>query len=205
MKKVKIIVSLITLVVASGFIVSFAIIQKTDEVIPVANYQKQMVNLFVTHGHCSTPFSGNVENLKLETNSFAALGNPMEDMNISFEINPYSFAVCRGEGLTEKIQTPGLFVSEDDEMISFRTTQVFTMGLDWYQINGKLSIKGVERDIKLFATGIRGSEEIMPSYLILEGQFNLFDWDIDYDKIVNGESVEVSTRWMHLNMKIEMC
>ena len=78
------------------------------------------------------------------------------------------------------------------------------MGVDWYQVNGKLSIKGVENDVKLFVTGIRDPKETMPSSLVLEGQLDLLDWDIDYDKIVNGKSDPHPTKWMYLNMKIEM-
>ena len=45
----------------------------------------------------------------------------------------------------------------------------------------------------------------MPSILVLEGKMNLLDWGIDYDKIVNGKSDSVPTKWMYINMKIDMC
>ena len=76
------------------------------------------------------------------------------------------------------------------------------LGIDWYQINGKMSIKGVESDVKLFATGIRNLNETTTTSLVLEGQMNLFDWGIDYDMIVNGKSEKITTKWMHLNLKI---
>ena len=125
-------------------------------------------------------------------------------MNISFEIDPNSFNVCAGDDLTARIKSPGLFIGENDEKITFRSTEVYTMGIDWYQVNGKMSIKGVEKDVKLFVTGIRDPKEVMASLLVLEGQMNLFDWGIDYDKIVNGKSDTVPTKWMYINMKIEM-
>ncbi len=81
---------------------------------------------------------------------------------------------------------------------------MYTVGLDWYQVNGQLSIRGVVKEMKIFATGIRDPKEAKPSFLVLEGQLNLFDWGIDYDKIVNGKSDPVPTTWMYLNMKINM-
>ena len=79
------------------------------------------------------------------------------------------------------------------------------MGVDWYQINGKLSIKGVEQDVKLFATGIRDPKASKASSIVLEGQFNLLDWGIDFDKIVNGKSDPLPTKWMYLNMRFGIC
>ena len=76
-------------------------------------------------------------------------------MKISFEIDPNSFNVCSGDYLTSRIKTPGLFIGENEEKITFRSTEIYTMGIDWYQVKGKLSIKGVEKNVKLFATGIR--------------------------------------------------
>ncbi len=164
----------------------------------------QTINLFVSHGHCSTPFGGLVSNLDINLNKRVDLGNPLEDMKIAFEIDPNSFNACSGEDVTNRVKTPGLFLTEKSENITFKSTQVYTMGMDWYQINGKLSIKGVERDVKLFATGIRAPQASMTHTLILEGQMNLLDWGIDYDLIVNGKSDEVPTKWMHINMKIDL-
>ena len=175
---------------------------RTIKVEKVNEHQK--VNLFVTHGHCSTPFSGTVNNLKVNTPVREDQGNPLENLVLSFEIDPNSFIVCAGEQLTERVKTPGLFINDKNEDITFRSTDVYTMGLDWYQINGKLTIKGVENDVKFFASGIRDPKKSVSDFLIVEGQFNLLDWGIDYDKIVNGKSDTVPTKWMHLNMKIEL-
>ena len=57
---------------------------------------------------------------------------------------------------------------------------------------------------KEFVSGIRSTTEIYPSFLILEGRVNLFDWGIDYDKVVTGISSTTSTKWMHFNMKIRV-
>jgi hypothetical protein len=78
------------------------------------------------------------------------------------------------------------------------------MGLDWYQINGKLSIKGVERNVKFFATGIRDPKVLNPTSIVLEGQIDLMGWGIDYDKIVHGKSEPIATKWMHLNMRFRV-
>lgn len=112
--------------------------------------------------------------------------------------------MCAGDDLTARIKTPGLFIDEYGKKITFRSTNVYTMGIDWYQVNGKMSIKGVEKDVKLFVTGIRDQKGVITRSLVLEGQMNLFDWGIDYDKIVNGKSDIVPTKWMYINMKIEM-
>lgn len=164
------------------------------------------INMFVTHGHCSTPFSGEVSNLKVDTPVGIDTGNPLENMNISFEIDPNSFKACRGDmdELTKRIKTPDVFISKSQENIIFKTTNVFVMGLDWYQINGILSIKGIEREVKFFATGMRNSYENKASVLVLQGQVDLFDWGIDYDKLVNGKSLETPTKWLYLNMKINL-
>ncbi len=167
---------------------------------------KQTINMFVTHGHCSTAFAGKLDRLTVD---FGELrndgGNPVENMKMSFEINPNTFNVCAGDELTAKIKTPGLFIGKENENITFRSTDVYTMGLDWYQVNGKLSIKGVERSVKFFVTGIRDPKESRPNAMVLEGQFDLQDWGIDYDKIVNGKPAIVPTKMVHLNMRFGLC
>ncbi|MFK8045034.1 MAG: YceI family protein [Crocinitomicaceae bacterium] len=204
MKSIKIIAALSILVTATVLILSFSLKQKSEQATQEPNPQNQMVNFFVTHGHCSTPFSGKVQNLVLIQSNRTDQGNPLENMRISFNVNPRTFVVCRGEGLTEKVRKPGLFYNEDGDVMSFRTTEVFTMGIDWYQIHGKLTIKGVERNVTLFASGIRNPNESESEYLVLEGQFNLMDWGIDYDLIVNGKSDVEPTKMMHLNTRIDL-
>lgn len=208
MNRIKFIILSLTavsaLVAVSAFTNNTPSYQKSEELIVPQNAQTQTINMFVSHGHCSLPFAGIVENLKVITTKREDLGNPLEGMKISFEVDPNSFNVCAGEELTSRIKTPGLFIGEHDEKIIFRSTKVYTMGVDWYQVNGHLSIKGVENDVTFFVTGIRNPEDSNPSALVLEGQLNLFDWGIDYDKIVNGTSDVVPTKWMHLNMKINM-
>ena len=164
----------------------------------------QIINLFVTHGHCSTPFSGKLSKLKFNAPSRVDQGNPLENLTLSFEIDPNSFNVCANDDLTMAIKTPGLFISDENENITFESSNIYTMGIDWYQINGKMTIKGVENDVKFFASGIRDSNKSNSDILSIEGQVNLLDWGIDYDKIVNGESDPVPTKWMHLNLKIEL-
>ncbi len=111
--------------------------------------------------------------------------------------------MCKSEELTAKIKTPDLFIGVQNENIKFRSTNVYTMGLNWYQVNGVMSIKGIEKEVKFFITGIRDPKETMASSLVLSGQVNLFDWGIDYDKLVNGKSSTVATKLLYLNMQIE--
>ena len=197
-------VVLIVLIVVSSFTMSTSVFQNNEGVKVVKNKEKHTINLFVTHGHCNTPFAGVVDDLKVSAPLRNDLGNPLEDMKISFEINPNSFNVCAGDDLTARIKTPGLFIGENDEKIIFKTTEVYTMGRDWYQVNGMMSIKGIEKEVTFFVTGIRDPKESRTSLLVLEGQMNLFDWGIDYDKIVNGKTDTVPTKWMYFNLKIEM-
>ena len=208
MKKIKNIVLslgvLLIIIVVSGYTKSNSDLINNESVPVIEKNQNQTINLFVTHGHCSTPFGGVVENLNVGVSHRLDFGNPLEDMEISFEINPNTFKVCAGDDLTERVKTPGLFINENEDNMIFKSTQVFTMGVDWYQVNGKLSIKGVEKEVKLFVTGIREPKDTMASSLVLEGQMNLLDWGIDYDKIVYGESNNVPTKWMYMNMKIDM-
>lgn len=208
MKKIKnIVLSVVVLVLIvafSSYTKSTTTSEKNEEIHVLENKQNQTINMFVTHGHCSTPFAGVVDNLTVSAPIRTDLGNPLEDMKISFDVDPTTFIVCAGDDLTARIKTPGLFIGEQQNKITFRTTNVFTMGVDWYQVNGVLSIKGIEKEVKLFVTGIRDPKDAMSSSLVLEGQVNLFDWGIDYDKIVSGTSDGVPTKWMHLNMKINM-
>ncbi|WP_299156819.1 YceI family protein [uncultured Tenacibaculum sp.] len=199
-KSVLVVAVLVTVFMVSGY----SKITLTDKKVETIKAANQTINMFVTHGHCSTPFAGKVNDLKVEYPTRLDLGNPLEDMVISFEVDPNSFNVCRAKELTPRIKTPGLFISEKNEKITFTSTNVYTMGLDWYQVNGKMAIKGVEKDVKLFVTGIRKPNEQIATTLVLDGQVNLFDWGIDYDLIVNGKSSEVSTKWLYLNMKIEL-
>lgn len=208
MRKIKLIAASIVLLTTIAAVYAF---RTNNTVSPIKQNgwlkelaETQTVNLFVTHGHCSLPFGGIVNDLKVITTTRKDQGNPLEDMKVSFQIDPKSFNACGGDDLTATIQTPGLFSSKNDEKIVFTSTNVYTMGVDWYQINGKMTIKGVEKEVKFFATGIRNPKETMPSFLVLEGQLDLSDWGIDYEKIVNGVSSEEPTKWMHLNMKIEM-
>ncbi len=207
MKSIRVIILtlaiLLTSIVTSGFTEEMTSYQEYEG--PTIQASKQMINMFVSHGHCSLPFAGEVSALKVVIPHREDGGNPLENMTISFEINPNTFNVCRGEDLTKKIKTPGLFTDENFDKITFESTDLYTMGLGWYQINGNLSIKGVKREVKFFATGIRGSLEQETSKLVLESQLNLYDWGIDYDKIVNGESGNQQTKWMHLNMIIDLC
>ncbi len=140
---------LATVVVGSGLTRGTTSCQETEDILKQENNQNQTINLFVTHGHCSTPFAGNVENLKVVTTERQDQGNPLEDMEISFEIDPNSFNVCASDDLTARIKTPGLFIGENDEKITFKSKEVYTVGLDWYQVNGQLSIKGVVKEMKI--------------------------------------------------------
>ena len=164
----------------------------------------QNMNLFVSHGHCSSPFAGKVENFNLQLTPRYDQGNPMEGAKLNFDINPASFRVCADKEFVNKLQTPGLFWTDHSKKMTFRSTDIYTMGVDWYQINGILSIKGIEKNMKFFVTGIREPQQQMATQLIFEGQVNLEDWGIDYDKLVNGESNSHPTKWMHLNMIVEM-
>lgn len=197
-------IGMLFILVVTGFTNCTTPSQNTDNSKEVDDKQTQNINMFVTHGHCSTPFMGRVENFKIDLAKRNDQGNPLEDMRISFEVNPNTFNVCSGEELTAKIKTPGLFIGSDNENITFRTTEVYTMGLDWYQVNGKMGIKGVEKNVKLFVTGIRVPNENITKSLVIQGKMDLSDWGIDYDKIVNGKSDSVPTKWMYLNMQVEL-
>ncbi|MGB1004262.1 MAG: YceI family protein [Salibacteraceae bacterium] len=164
----------------------------------------QNINLFVSHGHCATPFGGKVEKLQLNLSELQNSGNPMEGASISFEINPNTFSECNIDVKVSKMKTPGLFINETNENMIFKSTEIYTMGIDWYQVNGTLSIKGVKHKMKFFVSGIREPQQRMATELIFEGQINLEDWGIDYDKIVNGKSNSHPTKWMHMNMRVKV-
>ena len=200
MKTFKILTVSIISLVSLTLIYSF----QSKTVQPLTTESNQSINLFVSHGHCVLPFTGKITNLQLDLPQRNDQGNPMEGMNISFNINPNTFNVCSDDKLTNRVKTPGLFISKNQDDITFRSKDVYTMGLDWYQVNGILSIKGVEHKMKFLVTGIRKPEEQMANTLIFEGQVNLEDWDIDYDLIVNGKSNSSRTKWMHLNMQLEI-
>ena len=208
MKSIKYVVSsfivLGIIVIASGYTGSTSESESSEALPVMESKQKQTINMFITHGHCSTPFMGNVEDLVVSYQEREDLGNPLEDMNISFEVDPNTFNVCAEKELTARIKTPGLFIGENKEKITFQSTNVYTMGLDWYQVNGMMSIKGVDRKVKLFATGIRDPRKSMSTSLVIQGQMDLFDWGIDYDKIVNGKSDSVPTKLLFINMRVDL-
>lgn len=191
-------------VLAYSFTITTSTNQKKADLSVLENPPSQTLNLFVTHGHCSTPFAGKVTDFELNISNRKDGGNPLEDMGISFEVDPNSFNACAGNSFTNRIKTPGLFISENNENITFRSTQVYTMGLDWYQLNGKMAIKGIEKNVKLFITGIRDSKDMEAHSLVISGKVDLSDWGIDYDKIVSGKSDSVPTKWLYLNMQVEI-
>lgn len=199
-------IALVVIIVFSAFANkgNFEVAPKLE--IGQASEEQQMMNLFVTHGHCSSPFTGKVHNLTINTSNRSDGGNPIENMELSFDIDPESFVTCRPEidQITTSVKTPGVFISENKDMMIFKSTSVYTMGLDWYQVNGDFSIKGVNHSVKFFVSGIRDPKESAPSKLVLEGQLDLSNWGIDYDLIVNGVSNEHPTKWLHINMKIDM-
>ncbi|WGH74940.1 YceI family protein [Tenacibaculum tangerinum] len=204
--RILLVVALLTVLLISGFATSASTATTKEKKEETKAVENQTINMFVTHGHCSTPFGGKVTDLEVAIPVRMDAGNPLEGMRISFAVDPNSFRACRGDeaDLTARIKTKGVFIGDGNENITFRTTNVFVMGVDWYQINGMLSIKGVEKEVKLFATGIRNAYESMSTELVLQGQVNLFDWGIDYDKLVNGKSLDVPTKWLYLNMKVEL-
>lgn len=163
----------------------------------------QKINMFVTHGHCSVPFTGDVDNLNFEFLPRTDFGNPLEGMKLSFDINPRTLTTCSDSSMSEKLRQPGLFYTWEDENMSFKTTSIHTMGLDWYQINGTFRLNGVERNVKFFATGIRNPNDTWPTQLVLEGQLNLMDWGINFDQFISGETINPS-KWFHLNMKLDL-
>ena len=208
MKKIKnivlILVVLVMVFVISSYDKSTSIFHKNDAVQVIENKQNQIANLFVSCGrHCSIKFKGIVEDLKVSVAIGDEFGYFLQNTKISFEIDPNSFNVRSGDDFFARIKTPGLFIGENEEKIVFRSTEIYDMGIDWYQVNGTLSIKGIEKEVILFVTGIRDSKDAKVHSLVLQGQMNLFDWGIDYNKIV-GNSNTVPTKWLHINMKIEM-
>lgn len=207
MKKIKYIILplvLLVIIIVACSSTNTNSINQNDEVGVLEDKPKQSINMFVSHGHCSLPFTGKVDNLDIVLSTREDQGNPLEDMQISFEIDPNTFIVCKGDDLTDRIKTPGLFINDQNDKMIFKSTQVYTMGIDWYQVNGNLSIKGVNKPVKFFVSGIRDPKESKSTAIIIEGQLNLFDWDIDYDKIVDGKSDSVPNKWMHLNMKVNL-
>ncbi|MDO6674314.1 YceI family protein [Tenacibaculum sp. 1_MG-2023] len=164
--------ALLAIVLVSGFAKSTSTVTPKEIKKEVAEVvENKTINMFVTHGHCSTPFGGIVNDLKVDIPVRMDAGNPLENMRISFEVDPNSFRVCRGDeaDLTARIKTKGVFINGKNDNITFRTTNVFVMGVDWYQINGMMSIKGVEREVKFFAIGIREFNNAMASSLVLQG------------------------------------
>lgn len=200
---------ILAIVVMAFSITSFSQKEQTfrnSNLLPtLGNSQNQQINIFVTHGHCSLPFSGKVNDLKVTFPNPSIAENPLEEMKLSFEIDPNTFKVFKVDtNLTEQVRKPGLFINEQNDKMTFVSTNVYTNGQDWYQINGILSIKGVKKEVTFFATGIRDPKTTMSKALIIEGRLELFDWGIDYDKIVRGEPGPVSTKTMHMNMKIDL-
>ncbi|CAL2102544.1 YceI domain-containing protein [Tenacibaculum sp. 190130A14a] len=205
-KKITVLISVVfTIALVSGYATKSSKTSNKKAEKKVVVKSKKMIHMFVTHGHCSTPFEGVIENMNVYTPMLQYEENSLGNMKISFEANPNTFHVNRAEELTPRVQTPGLFIGINNENITFKSTNVYRMGVDWYQVNGKMTIKGEEREVKLFATSIRGSYDSGVSSMVLQGRVNLFDWGIDYDKLVNGKSEDIATKWLFLHLKVDLC
>jgi polyisoprenoid-binding protein YceI len=206
MKSLKTILLPVTIAIALSMVCVFTLLStscKPTEPVTENKPSSQLINLAVSHGHCSSKFSGQVENFNLELFPRTDLGNPLEDMKISFDIDPNTLNACNDSSLSEKLKSPGFFMNKEEDKITFKTTQVYTLGIDWYQINGQLSIKGIEHNVILYATGIRGENEISPTELVLQGQVYLLDWGIDFDLFLFG-TAQSPTSYLHLNMVIDL-
>ncbi len=190
------------------------------------NKRYQTISLAVSHGHCTLPFEATLENFKVDipskqvdygnitidpktgkvrTNTENPSNDPLKQMKVSFDIDPNSFNTFVGEEYTQRLRKDGLFKSEKDQKIKFTTTDVFALGKDWYQLRGKLSIKGVEQDVWFWATPIYQSGKDFITSMVIEGQVNLFDFGIDYDKITTGKSDNVPSKWMYINLNFDFC
>jgi len=178
----------------------------TLEPTPIPNVwtaTNKTVNMFVSHGHCSTPFAGKFSQLEVQVPELNNQSNPLENLKLRFELDPSTFTVCNNKKQTENVTTPGLFQYSKGNPISFTSTRIFTRGLDWYEIIGNLTIKGVTKEVSFYATGIREVHKTMSDMLILEGQMDLMDWGIDYDLITTGSSNPVPTKAFHINFRID--
>ncbi len=202
MKKMKI-TFISSTIIALTLLLSAFTYSPTIETTPNWIASGDSVNLLVSHGHCSTPFSGKLNRLDVSLPVVNNHSNPLENLKLAFSIDPTSFTSCSSDEITKRITTPGLFMSGFNDDITFTSTRMFTRGIDWYEIIGDLTIKGVTQEVSFFATGIRNPQDQMASILTLEAQMDLHDFGIDYDRQTTGSSNEVPTRWMYMNFKIE--
>lgn len=67
------------------------------------------MSFFVAHGHCSIRFTVVVNDLKVNYPVRLDLGNLLENIEISFEVDSNTFNVSKAKELTLKIRTSGLF------------------------------------------------------------------------------------------------
>ena len=156
----------------------------------------QHVNLAISHGHCNLNFYGKTGDLNLYFNE-----DDQEDFKVSFSVNTTSLNVYGdNDDLTLGLRTEKMFDASGNNTIEFRTEDIFVLGEDWFQMRGKMIIKGVEKSVRLMATPAPKSVE--GHTWILEEKVNLDDFGIHSDLPEHAPNSEMGEHMMFLNMKV---
>ncbi|MFT7590601.1 MAG: polyisoprenoid-binding protein YceI [bacterium] len=141
-------------------------------------------------------FYGKTRDLNLYFNE-----DNQEDFKVRFSVKTTSLNVYGdNDDLTLGLRTKKMFDASGHNTIAFRTEDIFVLGEDWFQVRGKMKIKGIEKTVRLQASPVTSSGN--GHTWILEGKINLDDFGIHSDLPEHAPDSEMGGHMMFLNMKV---
>jgi polyisoprenoid-binding protein YceI len=147
--------------------------------------EKKYVSFAISHGHCNLGFTGVLANSSVNYEN-----NDLSKLKVNFAVNTKTLCVGGddiNQELTASIQSAEMFDGSGSQLISFKTEDVFVLGENWYQLRGKMTIKGIEKTVRLRATPhLNGSSLVN---LVIDGTIDLNEFEIESDTM-GGEEAE---------------
>jgi len=129
----------------------------------------------------------------------------LEGLGIDFEVDNRTIVAggIPSEKLTSQMKNAANFDIRNHPTMGFISEDTYYLGKEWYQLNGKLTIKGVSRPASFHARPIYGQEggkRVLRNF-VLDGEIDLRDYEITGSMV---EDADVKARIMYMNLVVEV-
>lgn len=183
---------------ASGY--GSSLVLGNTTIAPKYPKQDYTANFSVSHGHCQTPFDASFSNVKI-------LYQPnMKGLQIDFDVNAQSIVAVGNpkSEFTESMKGKDRFDAKHYPVMRFLSDGVYNLGKDWFQLNGKLTIK--DKTVQTFfhvrpVYDQMGNNRVLRKF-VLDGEVQLKDFGIS-GSMVDGDDVPGRTMYMNLVLKAD--